>query len=203
MYHITHVDNLPGVADDGAIHCDKGCAAAGRDPVSIAYSDLKEKRARTRVTVAAGGTLADYVPFYYAPRSPMLYVNWQGGVAGYDGGQENIVHLVCGLEDLAITGEFVITDGHPISLLSTQHETVDALDQIDWDVMRRTYWADDDTDGDRKRRRQAEFLVHRQVPVSAVRLVAAMNDGVAVRALKALAVLAEPPPVRIRSDWYY
>ena len=166
---------------------------AGADPVSIAYTDLKEKRAHTRVTVAAGGTLADYVPFYYGPRSPMLYVNWRGGVAGYDGGQEDIVHLVCALEDLVVAGNFVITDGHPITPLSTQHDTLVALDRIDWRVMRLKYWADDDTDGDRKRRRQAEFLVHRQVPVGAVRLVAGIDEPVAQRAAEALAGLVRPP----------
>jgi hypothetical protein len=30
------------------------------------------KRARRRVPIPPGGTLADYIPFYFTPRSPML-----------------------------------------------------------------------------------------------------------------------------------
>jgi hypothetical protein len=201
VYHITHVGNLPGLAEDGWIYCDEGCTATGRQPVSIAYSDLKAKRTLSPVTVAAGGTLAHYVPFYYAPRSPMLYVNWRGYVG--TGGQDDIVHLVCDMGDLTAPNKFVITDGHPVSPLSCQYDTQAALSEIDWNMMRTSYWSDTDSDGDRKRRRQAEFLVHRQVSMSSVRLVGVLDEQVASQAEQALSALDDPPPVCVRPDWYY
>ena len=133
----------------------------------------------------------------------MLYVIWRGGVDGYSGGQEPIVHLVFRLEDLAVPGRFAITDGHAATPLSTQYDAMDALEKIDWAVMRDPYWADTDEDGDRKRRRQAEFLVHEQVPFASVRVIVAMNEDIAARATEAVARLPKPPPVRVWPRWYY
>lgn len=202
-YHITHVENLSSLVECGVLYCDRLCTDDGRQPISIAYTSLKETRSRTIVRVAAGGTLADYVPFYFAPRSPMLYVIWQGGVEGYTGGQEPIVHLLFSLEHLAEPGRFVITDGHAATPLSTQYDTLDALERIDWKIMRASYWADTDEDGDRKRRRQAEFLVHQQVPITALRGIVAIDDEVAARAKQAVAELPEPPNVVVHPAWYY
>ncbi|UTW68357.1 DUF4433 domain-containing protein [Anaerobacillus sp. HL2] len=39
---------------------------------------------------------------------------------------------------------------------------------MDWDVMESKYWFDTDDDPDRKRRRQAEFLVLRHFPLELV-----------------------------------
>lgn len=69
--------------------------------------------------------------------------------------------------------------------------------------MKATYWRDTDEDGERKFRRQAEFLVYKSVPVDAIRLVGAMTNTTARRAATLLANLADPPPVIVRSSWYY
>jgi hypothetical protein len=69
--------------------------------------------------------------------------------------------------------------------------------------MNAKYWRDTDEDGDRKYRRQAEFLVHRRVPIEAVILVGAMTRRVADRAAALLAGLTNPPPVIVRAGWYY
>jgi len=66
----------------------------GLESVGIAYQHIKDRRARKRVPAGPGGTVADYVPFYFAPRSPMLYAITRGLVPGYDGGQSSVVHLV-------------------------------------------------------------------------------------------------------------
>jgi hypothetical protein len=203
LYHITHIRNLASIVSCGRLDCDRRCARDGRAPVSIAYAGLKEKRAEWDVTVAAGGTLADYVPFYYAPRSPMLFVNSCGSVAGAPGGQESIVHLVSSVELLAQAGRFVVTDGHPIGATTEQFDDLAGLERVDWSVMPLTWWNDTDEDGDRKRRRQAEFLVHESVPLSAIRLVGVIDSATANEAATILANLDEPPSVRVRTDWYY
>jgi hypothetical protein len=130
-YHITHVENLASIVSCGALECDQGCARAEIKPVSIAYASLKERRARTVVEHAAGGTLADYVPFYFGPRSPMLFTIARGNVAEYEGSQEEIVHLVCSVEAMAEPGRFVIANRHPITPLAEQSGDLDALDDLD------------------------------------------------------------------------
>jgi hypothetical protein len=69
--------------------------------------------------------------------------------------------------------------------------------------MNAVYWHDTDEDGDRKFRRQAEFLVHERVPIEAIRLVGTMTEKVAERATTLLAAMPSPPPVTVRKGWYY
>ena len=204
VFHITHVENIASMARTGQLHCDSECAADENvNPVSIAYEDLKLRRSQWRVDKAQGGTLADYVPFYYAPRSPMLYVISRGYVSGYAGGQAEVAHLVCNAQELARPGEFVITDGHAATPLTTQFDQLNHLDQVDWQVMQSRYWFDTDDDGDRKRRRQAEFLVWRSVPFDAVRAIGVMTATVADRVSRALAGAQHTPELLVRPRWYY
>ena len=203
VYHITHVDNLASIATSGQLDCDDVCTEKQTGPVSIAYANLKEQRGSKVVGLAAGGTLTSYVPFYFAPRSPMLYVIANGYVESYSGGQEEVVHLVSSVEALAVPGKFVITDGHPIAAVSSQFDTLDALESIDWEIMEDRYWRDTDEDGNRKCRRQAEFLVHWKAPIDAFCLCGAMNEATASKAAVALEGLSNPPAVTVRTDWYY
>jgi ssDNA thymidine ADP-ribosyltransferase, DarT len=204
VYHITHVSNLASIVSGGQLDCVNQCAAKGIEPASIAYAGIKAQRARTAVTVARGGTLADYVPFYYAPRSPMLYANhYYGGVADAPGGQASIVHLVSSVEVLAEAGKFVVTDGKPTEAVTVQYGDLGGLDSVDWAVMPLKMWNDTDEAGDRKRRRQAEFLVHAKVPFSAFCVVGVLDLNAAGETATALAEMPDPPAVRIRPDWYY
>ncbi len=202
-YHITHIENLASIVACRRLYCDNDCSGAQREPVGIAHFDLKERRARKRIEVGAGGTLADYVPFYLAPRSPMLYAIATGYVSGYDGSQEDVLHLVCSIDELARPGRFVITNRHPMAALAQQYTDLDVLDELDWPLMNAIYWNDTDKDGDRKSRRQAEFLVHRSVPIEAIRLVGAMTRRAAERAISLLDAMPNPPPVVVRKGWYY
>ncbi len=118
-------------------------------------------------------------------------------------GQAGIVHLVVDIRELAEPGCFAITDGHPTMSMTEQFGALDGLKAIDWSIMDEEFWTDTDEHGDRKRRRQAEFLVHKRVPLGAVRLIGAIDSEVAKKAEAAIGKLPDPPPVRIRRDWYY
>lgn len=78
IYHITHVDNLAGMIREGRLWCDGQRISRNLVNTNIGYSHIKERRMRHQVAVAAGGTLGDYVPFNFCPRSVMLYVVAQG-----------------------------------------------------------------------------------------------------------------------------
>lgn len=192
------------MAQSGMIWSDTGCASGGVGPVSIAHDHIKSRRAECRLDVAQGGTLADYVPFYFAPRSPMLYAIHCGGVADYGRGQDEIAHLVLAAEEIAEPGSFAITDGHAAMALTTQHDDLAALDSvISWPIMNGRFWNDTDEHGDRKRRRQAEFLVWSSVPFQAVRLIGVRTTEVAERVRAELADPDHVPAIAVRKDWYY
>ncbi|MBE0430004.1 MAG: DUF4433 domain-containing protein [Thermoleophilia bacterium] len=71
IFRITHISNVVWILEHG-LYCP---SSDKRDPnfQPIGSPDLIEKRARRIVPVSPDGTLADYVPFYFTPCSPMLF----------------------------------------------------------------------------------------------------------------------------------
>ena len=93
--------------------------------------------------------MGDYVPFYFAPRSPMLYAIDRGAVAGYQGGQAPIIYLCSTVEAVVEKGlEWVFTEGHAEMAYTDFFNDVADLDKVDWKLMREKYWNDTDEDGD-------------------------------------------------------
>ena len=72
LVHFTHADNLESIVRHG-IECD-AAMQAGRLTTEIGNHEIKQRRRARVVPIAPGGVVADYVPFYFAARSPMLYV---------------------------------------------------------------------------------------------------------------------------------
>jgi hypothetical protein len=204
IYHITHILNLPNILEDGGLWCDRIVAQRNLAHVSIAHQHIKDRRAQKQVPCAPGGMVADYVPFYFAPRSPMLYVINKAGVAGYTDGQRPILHLVASAEAVQAAGlPFTFTDGHAEMDISRFFTDLQDLNQVDWKVMQDRIWRDTLLDGDRKRRRQAEFLVYRFFPFDLVENIGVINQGMAQQVSALLQPLAKKPVVQVHSAWYY
>lgn len=128
-----------------------------------------------------------------------------GAVEGYKGGQRAVIHLVADAEAIASTASaWVFTDGHAEIALSQFYTDLTQLPTaIDWQVMRDKYWRDTDDDGDRKRRRQAEFLVHRFCPWSLITTIGVMDKGVQGRVEELISTAEHRPAVVVRRGWYY
>lgn len=94
LYHVTHYSNLPGIIRLGGILCDARLEELFGEVshVNIAYGQIKQRRAMTPAPCVPNHTVANYVPFYFAPRSPMLYAIHAGFVSGYTGGQDEIIY---------------------------------------------------------------------------------------------------------------
>ena len=202
IYHITHMRNLVGILQHGGLHCDR--SAQKLKCVQIGHQHIKARRMARAVPLAPNGTLGDYVPFYFASRSPMLYAINRGAVDGYDGGQEPVVHLVSSAEGVERAGlEWVFTEGHAEIAFSDFFDDLDNLDKIDWKVLAARYWFDTDEAPDRKRRRQAEFLVHQFFPWELVSLIGVYNARIQEQVCEMLKNEAHVPEVRIEPGWYY
>lgn len=95
IYHITHIDNLPAIIDAGGLYSDARMIAAAGPSAAIGMSHIKQRRLALPVGCHPGDHVGDYVPFYFCPRSVMLYVISRGGSSdlAYGGGQGPIVHL--------------------------------------------------------------------------------------------------------------
>jgi len=205
IYHITHVSNLAGIVTEGGLHCDATVAARTLSGQSIAHSNIKARRAVTTVPCGPGGLLPDYVPFYFAPRSPMLFVISKGGVETYPSrDQSAVVHLVSSTETISGANlPFVFTDGHGIMALTNFHEDLKELEKIDWKVIRGRYWNDTNDDNDRCRRRNAEFLVHSFVPISCISEIGVMTPAAVGVVAEAVKDVDPPIQIHVRRAWYY
>ena len=69
LYHFTHLSNLASVAEHG-IFCDTDVEGSHRLTTEVGQQGIKAKRRHRRVPIEPGGIVADYVPFYFAARSP-------------------------------------------------------------------------------------------------------------------------------------
>jgi len=73
IFHITHVDNLPGILREGGLWSDAQRIARNVVSTNIGHLHIKQRRLNRAVTTRSGGKLGDYVPFNFCPRSVMLY----------------------------------------------------------------------------------------------------------------------------------
>src|SRR5689334_2142065 len=89
ILHFTHLRHLPTILSEGALYADSVVGA--RLTHEVGDRGIKANRRELEVTCGPGGHPCDYVPFYFAPRSPMLFKIAIGGVPHYQEGQDPLV----------------------------------------------------------------------------------------------------------------
>ncbi len=204
IYHITPIENLRMILEAGELRAKRALDQEDTGYTNIAHQTVQDRRAHTPVPCGPGGVLHDYVPFYFGPRSPMLYTISRGNVEGFSGGQQSIIHLVSTVQTVQVAGlGFVFTDGHGIMAITDFYDDLAQLDEVDWPLMNSRYWFDTDDDLDRKRRRQAEFLVHERFPVSLIQGIGVINQQKKIETEALLAEFGLDIPVAVRPGWYY
>ena len=203
IYHFTHGSNLEPILATRELRAHT--LAREGTLVDIADAAIKKWRETRQVLCEPGGCVGDYVPFYFAPRSPMLFKIKSGGVEGVDPDQRAIVYLVTSTELIVGAGlTYVFTDGNAATMMTEFCNDLARLDEVvDWPLMRTTYWSNTDEDGDRVRRRMAEFLVERALPVELVTEVAVYDAEVRERVAEILTNAGTDLPVNVRRDWYF
>src|SRR5690606_5854337 len=96
LYHIVHVDRLPSIIADGFLWSDAVITARAPAGTTIGMSTIKQRRLNElTLTSHPGLYVGACVPFYFCPRSIMLYLIFQGNhpELGYRGGQGPVIHL--------------------------------------------------------------------------------------------------------------
>ena len=206
IYHITLGHNLRAILQAGGLKCWNELQQTGTNYTTIAYSHIQDRRAAKQVPCGPQGTLHDYVPFYFAPRSPMLFTISQGNVPSFSKGQRPVLHLVSTAQEVDQAGlQYVFTNGHGTMHYTDFFDDLAQLDQVDWSVMPLRDWYDTLQSPDRKRKRQAEFLVHGFVPWNLVTEIGVIDDGIrsAVEAVFESEGAAHRPVVNVQRTWYY
>ena len=212
IYHITHISNLPGILSEGGLWCDARNVADSHCRQSIGYNVIKDRRLRKPVKslhgkpVSRGGCVGDYVPFYFTVRSPMLFTISKGNVPSFSGTQDEIIYLVSSTKEVLKAGlNWCYTNGHSVEEISDFFDDLRHLDKIDWDIIKSRIWRNTPDQPDRKRKKQAEFLIHQFFPWDCVIGLAAINEQMAGKAREILNSTSDShlPPIKALPRWYY
>jgi hypothetical protein len=143
VLHFTHVNHLASIVEHGLV-ADSAAHAAGLLEVEVGNIGIKQARYDRAVPVSPFGVVADYVPFYFAPRSPMMFAIEHGNVPTYAGGCDDLVYVVTTAERLVELGSFVLfTDRNAVLALTSFAATLEqAEESVDWPLMRERYWGE-------------------------------------------------------------
>jgi hypothetical protein len=169
-------------------------------------AEVQKARGERSIEVGPRGTVHDYVPFYFGLCSPMMLNLKTGRVQGYNEGQRPLIYLVADARRVHESGcKYVFTDGQALSAISRQFDDIGHLSEIDWQVVGSRHWANTFSDGDRQRRKQAEFLVHKAMPWSLITAVAVFDRTIEAEVTATLAEFGPEmkKPVKVMRDWYF
>jgi hypothetical protein len=155
---MIHIQNIPHILQHGITHSNSPNA----NPHFVPIGDGSLIAHRNNFRLNNGRRLGEYIPFYFGVRTPMLYVVQKGLNKVAPTPAEEIVYCVSSVQKIIdLNLEFVFTDGHAVDGFSSQY-TANAIEDIetilDMDAIKAKYWKDEN-DLDRKRRKEAEFLV--------------------------------------------
>lgn len=134
IFRITHVENVEWILVNG-LHC-RNSGILDPNYREIGNPELISKRARRRVPIPPGGTLSDYIPFYFTPYSPMM-LNIK---TGYNGMKQtpmrDIAILVSSLRKIHEIGiQFVFSDRHAYLEAAEFSGDLADLDRISWKIL--------------------------------------------------------------------
>jgi hypothetical protein len=202
IFRVTHRENLPWILDHG-LHAQ---SSASLDPNfrQIGDPELIHKRTRRAIPVDPGGTLSDYVPFYFTPCSIMFY----NILTGYRGitqvPAEDIVVLVSSLHKVSDFGiPFVFTDRHAYTAMSHFYSDVKDLDQVDWQILQERDFKTDLDDLGKKERYHAEALIWRHLPVDALLGICSYKQELQDQIRAELDKRGLTVEALMRKDWYF
>jgi hypothetical protein len=206
IFRIVHVDNLGTLVRRGGLHAGNHTPQDDLPYRTIHNVDMQNERHVRRIPCGPGGTLHDYVPFYFGYLSPMLLQLKTGRVAGYKEGQEPLVYLRSTAQAVEEAGcGFVFSNGHGIAAFTDWFDELSRLSEVDWGMVYQRYWSDNVNEMDRQRRKQAEFLVHRFCPWRLIDEVGVANSRAKARVEELLQAFeaSQRPVVKMEPGWYY
>lgn len=205
IYHIVHMDRLPSIIADGYLRCDAEMARRRGSPGStIGMGEIKRRRLEELYLDSHPDLrVGDCVPFYFCPRSIMLYlIHRRNPKLEYRGGQEPIVHLEADLRETVARANankrrWAFTASNAGARDFDDYSDLRLLNNLDWNAINARIWRD------HKHGKQAEFLVEESISWTLIRRVGARSPGIQRQARRALQASAHKPPVEVRRDWYY
>lgn len=205
IYHIVHVNRLISILDDEGLLSDAVISQRVNNGSMIGLSNIKQRRLH-ELTLNSYPDLhvGDCVPFYFCPRSVMLYlIHRRHPELAYQGGQEPIIHLQAdfnqviawaNIQDPPIRWAF--TSSNAGSYYFEDFNNVNDLNQIDWQAVQARNWQG------QKEGKQAEFLLENKFPWHLIEHIG-VHPSHYTQVVNALQGQQHQPQVTIEPTWYY
>lgn len=206
IYHIVHVDKLAAIAADGFLFSDAEMAQRPANGTIIGMNNIKARR-MNELTLAShpGLFVGSCVPFYFCPRSVMLFlIHRRNAELAYQGGQAPIVHLVADLNAVVAWAQangqrWAFTLSNAGSYYFEDRCDLAHIGEINWAAVQTGQWSGSPT----KEQKQAEFLVEQRFPWHLIEEIAVCNPATGQQAVLAISGAEHRPGVQIRPAWYY
>jgi hypothetical protein len=204
IYHIAHVDRLPSILTDGFLWCDAEVVRRAPAGTTIGMSNIKQRRLHELyLTSHPDLHVGDCVPFYFCPRSVMLFLIHRGHQElTYRGGQGPILHFEADLHATvtwanAQPARWAFTLSNAGSYYFEDRNDLACLGEIDWNAVHARDWRTHKED------KQAEFLLQYRFPWHLVERIGVHSRAVYGQVVDALPAHGHRPVVEICPNWYY
>lgn len=206
IYHIVNVDRLPSIIAHGRLLCDSEIVKLQLPGTTIGMGSIKARRLQLPVKCYANAVVGDFVPFYFCPRSVMLYVIHcaNNPELTYKGGQGSIVHLEADLHTVlqwanANNHSWAFSGSNAGATYAQFWKDAAEFNQLNWQHIAATQWAQADI----KEAKQAEFLMYNHFPWHLVERIGTHSLAVFNAVMSSLAQASHKPAVQIMPAWYY
>jgi ssDNA thymidine ADP-ribosyltransferase, DarT len=164
LYHMTHKDNLQNILENG-LKSHNEAKIGALTKVDIAEKDVNAIRAKKNDTVY-NRNLHDYVPLYFNPKNPMLFVKNKEGI------EDDIVILAINRRIL-FNENVIFTNGNAATRTTSFYNNPNDLDQLAWSCINANFW-NDIPDG--KRLKCSETLAYSNIPTIMIEKIFCNNN---------------------------
>lgn len=207
IYHLTHIDNLPGIVERGAVLADASdlWGSLSRPEVDIASAANRQARRAMLVAGESEPPVAGYVPFFLSPnagvwesiRSESPDPRLAASASAY--GAYDFVMLVSTVKVALGAGgggaSVIVANGDATATFTRFATSGEASER-----MLRTLRVEEESDAILA----AEFLVRDTFPIEHVSLIGVANDKVrqSVRQIVASSGTGHRPKVAVYPPWF-
>jgi hypothetical protein len=205
LYHIVHVDRLPSILAEGGLWCDAVSSQRRLKGTTIGFPDIKARRLERQLVSYPDLSVGDCVPFYFCPRSVMLYIIYKRNHENlqYKDGQVNIIHLETTLFNIVEWANenqkrWVFTSANAGAFYCEDCNDLGQLNQINWQAVNARSWQKV------RESKQAEFLLETFFPWYLVENIGVCTAEV-LQSVESVLEDFDSPQLHasIRSSWYY
>ena len=205
IYHIVHIDKLESIINDGYLWCDAEVMRRELSGTTIGMSSIKKRRLE-ELTLDSHPELfvGECVPFYFCPRSVMLYMMYKGNSPdmNYTDGQDNIIHLESDLYSTVNWAEssgkrWAFTLSNAGSRYFEDRGDLSKLNELDWQVIESDNWS-----GNREKK-QSEFLCEYSFDWILVDRIGVNSQEILQKVQHILSSTKHKPQLELKKEWYY